>query len=160
MDCSIYRPVTSDPTYKIIGDYAFNNYNPPVGPSYMVKASDDDPNNPAIKPPYDYGQVWISKGTGSRHDGSIWLPYAPEGYVAIGAVAQTGYTTKPPTSIYACIRLDLCVVTEAGSLIWNDKGSGAARDVSLYEIVGVGGSFVAQGNYHPYMGRCYMFAQS
>jgi hypothetical protein len=159
MDCSIYRPTTSDSSYFIIGDYAVGNYVTPVGPSFMVKAKDDDPNNPVIKRPVDYEFVWDDKGAGTNHDGSIWLPIPPAGYVAVGAVCQMGYT-KPSTSIYACIRLDLCVVTQAGPLIWNDKGSGASRDVSLYQIIGVPGSFVAQANYNPYSRTCYRFAQS
>ena len=157
MDVSIYRPTPSDGTYKIIGDYAQGNYNPPVGTSLIVKAINDDPNFPLIKPPVDYTEVWNDKGSGGNHDGSIWFPVPPDGYISIGFVCQTGYN-KPSISNYACLRKDLCVDASPGQLIWNDRSSGASKDVSLYQIVGVSSSFLAQGNYNPYVGPCHKLA--
>ncbi|HET9712882.1 MAG TPA: Vps62-related protein [Pyrinomonadaceae bacterium] len=151
MDVSIYRPSPSDSTYFILGDYAQGNYNPPVGSSIIVKPVDDDPNFPLIKLPKDYTEVWNDRGSGGDHDGSIWWPVAPDGYISIGFVCQTGYS-KPSLTNYACVRKDLCLDTTAGSLIWNDKNSGADNDVSLYLLNGVSSSFVAQPSYDPYTG--------
>ena len=36
-------------------------------------------------------------------DGSIWIPEAPDGYTALGGVAQRGYST-PNLSNYRCVR--------------------------------------------------------
>jgi hypothetical protein len=62
---------------------------------------------------------------------------APFGYVACGHVFQKGYD-KPTTSNspgldkLRCLRYDLATQVDLGGLIWNDKGSGADRDVSVY----------------------------
>lgn len=159
MDVTIYRPTPSDPSYYILGDYAQGNYNPPAATSLIVKAINDDPKFPLIKAPAGYQQVWNDKGSGGDHDGSIWFPVPPDGYFSIGFVGQTGYST-PSIPNYACLRKDLCVDASPGQLIWHDKSSGAHGDVSIYQIIGVPGSFVAQGNYQPYVGPCHKLAIS
>ena len=154
MDVSIYRPTPSDPTYKILGDYAQGNYYSPSGSSLIVRAINDDPQFPLLKQPVDYSEVWNDKGSGGNHDGSIWFPVPPDGYLSIGFVCQSGYS-KPSVANYACVRRDLCVDSSPGQLIWNDRNSGAHMDVSLYQLIGVTGVFLAQGNYSPYTGPCH-----
>lgn len=157
MDVTIYRPVSSDDSFSIIGDYAQGNYEQPTGTSLIVKAINDDPNNPLLKPPYDYNEVWNDHGSGGDHDGSIWFPVPPNGYYSLGFVCNGGYN-KPSISNYACVRKDLVVDAQPGSLIWNDRGSGAYKDVSIYQIIGVSSAFVAQSNYNPYTGQCHKLA--
>ena len=157
MDVTIYRPMPSDPAYKIIGDYAQGNYYAPTGSTLIVRALNDDPNNPLLQPPKDYSLVWNDKGSGGDYDGSIWYPVAPDGYLSIGYVGQTGYD-KPYIPNYACVRRDMCVDSIPGPLIWNDRHSGAHMDVSVYQLMGVTGVFLAQGNYNPYVGPCHKFA--
>jgi Vacuolar protein sorting-associated protein 62 len=154
MDVSIYRPQPSDSSYSILGDYAQGNYSGPTGNSLIVKAVNDDPANPLLKYPMGYAQVWNDHGSGGHNDGSIWFPVAPDGYRAIGFVCVGGYD-PPILANYACLRRDLTVDAQAGSLIWNDQGSGAHMDVSLYQNPSVASTFVAQGNYNPYTGACY-----
>lgn len=154
MDVSIYRPTPTDSSYSILGDYAQGNYYSPSGTSLIVRAINDDPQFPLLKSPIDYSEVWNDKGSGGHHDGSIWFPVPPDGYISIGFVAQAGYD-KPSIPSYACVRRDLCVDAEPGQLIWNDRHSGAHMDVSLYQIIGVTSAFVAQGNYNPYTGPCH-----
>lgn len=157
MDVSIYRPAPADISYCILGDYAQGNYNPPTNTSIIVKAINDDPNFPLIKLPADYTEIWNDRGSGGDHDGSIWFPVPPDGYISIGYVCQSGYS-KPALTNYACLRRDLCADATPGSLIWNDRNSGADKDVSLYSIVGVTAAFLAQGNYNPYIGPCHKIA--
>jgi hypothetical protein len=153
MDGSFYRPTPSDPDYFILGDYAQGNYNAPTGSSLIVKAINDDPDYPLLKGPVSYNEVWNDHGSGGDYDGSIWYPVAPDGYIAIGFVCNGGYD-PPSIPSYRCVRKDLAVDAQPGSLIWNDQGSGAHMDVSVYQIVGVTSAFVAQGNYDPYTGPC------
>jgi len=157
MDVTLYRPAPTDISYSILGDYAQGNYSNPTGTSLIVKAINDDPNFPLIKLPIDYSEVWDDKGSGGNHDGSVWFPVPPDGYISIGFVGQTGYS-KPSLQNYACLRRDLCVDAAPGQLIWNDRNSGAHGDISIYQIVGVPGSFVAQSNYNPYIGPCHKLA--
>jgi hypothetical protein len=159
-DVTIYRPSPTDAGWFTIGDYAQNNYHPPTGSSPIVMAVNDDPNNPLIQPPKGYTQVWNDKGSGGLHDGSIWFPVPPDGYISIGFVAQMGYLSpldpnSPVPINYACLRLDLVEKSTVGPAIWNDRHSGAHQDVTIYEINGEQCVFVAQPNYVPYSGQCY-----
>jgi hypothetical protein len=167
MDVKLWRP---DPTpgYYILGDYAQGNYHDPVGTSLVVKAPlDDDPNNPLIKAPIGYSLVWNDRGTGIKKDCSIWFPRPPDGYVSIGFIAMPDYDPQPQLRNYACLRLDQVEQSEVGdpgtpfpvrvaeALIWNDSGSGAKKDVTLYKIWGVPNAFVAQPSHAPYAGAVY-----
>ena len=155
MDATIWRPRPSDTSFFIIGDYAQGNYTAPVGASLVVKAINDDPNNPLIRTPKDFRQVWTDKDSGGDYDGSIWYPVTDDNnYIAVGFVGQAGYD-KPSIKNFALLRRDLLDVTDAGALIYSDKGSDADDDVSLYQIVDVPNAFVAQGNYLPYSGTAY-----
>lgn len=159
MDVSIYRPAPTTDGYFIIGDYAQGDYSSPTGSSLIVMAVNDNPASPLLAAPVRYEQVWNDKKSGGDHDGSVWRPVAPDGYLALGFVANNGYD-QPDIPNYRCLRKDLVEDTTAGGLIWNDKGSGASMDVSLYVLTGVSGSFVAQGNYNPYTGPAYKIANS
>ena len=157
-DCSIYRPKPTNGFY-IVGDYAQGNYGSPTGTSLLVMAINDDPGNPLLKAPLRYEQVWNDQGSGGDNDGSIWRPIAPDGYLALGCVANAGYDA-PNISNYMCIRKDLVTDSSAGNQIWSDKGSGADEDVAIYQLTGVAGAFVAQGNYNSYTGPAYKLVNS
>jgi hypothetical protein len=131
MDGAFYRPIPQQ-GYFILGDYGQGNYNPPNGTVLTIKVEQDDPDQPALKVPEDFVQVYNDKGSGADEDGSFWAPIAPFGYVACGHVVQRGYN-KPDVPELRCLRYDLAKsIVIAGNLIWNDKGSGANMDVSIY----------------------------
>lgn len=146
LDGSFYRP-TAPPGFYIFGDYAQGNYQTPALPSLTIQVTNDDPSNPVLMHPIGYAQVWNDKHSGAHMDGSIWMPIPPAGYIALGAVAQTGYNT-PDIPQLRCMRFDLVKQGTIGQLIWDDKGSGASEDVEIYGIAGVS-MFYAQGNYNP-----------
>jgi hypothetical protein len=149
MDGAFYRPIAGSHVF-IFGDYCQGNYNDPTGSVIGVTVQNDDPANPILKKPTGYSLVWSDKGSGADMDGSVWLPIAPTGYVALGAVSQTGYNT-PDIPELRCLRFDQVVAGSFGQLIWSDKGSGADMDLSCYEIPGTG-LFHAQGDYNPAQG--------
>lgn len=153
-DVSIFRPVPSDTSFYIVGDYAQGNFNSPTGTSLIVKAVNDDPDNPLLKAPVRYEKVWDDADSGGDNDGSIWRPVAPDGYLSLGFVANAGYD-QPVIANYMCIRKDLVTDSSAGGQIWSDKDSGANMDVTVYQLLNVAGAFVAQGNYEPYVGPAY-----
>ncbi|HEV8583058.1 MAG TPA: Vps62-related protein [Thermoanaerobaculia bacterium] len=131
MDGAFYRPQPQD-GFFILGDYGQGNYNSPNGTALTIRVDQDDPNQPALKPPDDYVLVYSDKGSGADEDGSFWAPIPPFGYVVCGHVVQRGYQ-KPSVPSFRCLRYDLAKsVTIAGNLIWNDRGSGAEMDVSIY----------------------------
>jgi hypothetical protein len=154
-DVTFWRPIVEDPEYYLIGDYIQPGYSPAYGTSYIVKAVNDDPQHPVIKPPTGYNQIWTDRGSGGDHDGSIWFPVPPNGYIAIGWVCQSGYS--PPSLRYGCIRMDFVEESEANTWLWSDAGSGSHGDVTAWNIAGVPGAFAAQPNYHPFSGHVFRF---
>jgi hypothetical protein len=153
MNVSIYRPTPSNEKFYILGDYAQPNFSEPTGSSLIVQAANDDPAHPLLKEPDNYHFVWNDEGSEGTYDGSIWYPLAPDGYIAIGFVCN-GSWDKPSIPSYRCVRKDYVVDTQPGHLIWNDKGAGTKRNVSVYQIVGVQSAFVAQADFYPYIGPC------
>ena len=106
-----------------------------------------------IKPPIGYEMVWNDKKSGGAQNGSFWRPQAPLGYAALGDVACDGY--DPPstqfTAKYACIRGDLLSEGKLDTpALWTDRGSGAAMNVSIWNVKGEGlsGYFKAHSGYN------------
>ncbi|NJL26985.1 MAG: Vps62-related protein [Thermoanaerobaculia bacterium] len=153
-DVTVWRPSPTDSTFSIIGDYAQGNYSDPTGTSLTLKAINDNPSAPLLAAPVGWRQVWNDKGSGGDHDGSIWSPVPPDGYVALGHVANSGYDA-PNISNFVCVRRDLVETTQVGAIIWADHGSGANSDLTLYSIQGVQSAFVGQANYNPFSGTVY-----
>ena len=156
-DGAFWRAVPPSGFY-LLGDYAQGNYNPPVGTMVVVKDTGGG-GTPALAAPTGFTQVWNDKNSGAEEDGAVWMLNPPTGYVALGAAATRGYD-PPPIDIFRCVRFDLISPAQVGSLIWNDQGSGAKEDVSVYAITPNGdgialGTFYAQGNYNPPTGTVF-----
>ena len=106
-----------------------------------------------IMPPTGYELIWNDRRSGGKQDGSFWRPQAPHGYVALGDVACDGHNQPSAhfTAKYACIRGDLL---SQGALdtavLWTDQGSGAAMNVSIWNVKGNGlsGFFKAHAGYN------------
>ncbi|MEM6771126.1 MAG: Vps62-related protein [Bacteroidota bacterium] len=129
MDGSFYRPVIPE-GYYYLGDFGQNGYGIPAkGSIPLVKPLESG----ALTAPLDYELIWKDSGSGARMDGSFWLPIAPDGYRALGIVCQKGYQ-KPSTDLIRCVREDLLIPGRAGSLIWNDNGTGAKAPFSAWAI--------------------------
>jgi hypothetical protein len=154
-DVTLFRPNPDDSSYFILGDYAQGNYGSPTGTSVVVKAINDDPAAPLLKPAKAWNLVWSDKGSGGDYDWSVWAAAAPDGYVAIGMVATLGYSA-PDIQNYRCVRKDLAQQSSATAQIWSDKGSGADDDVTLWGVTGMPNTFVAQANYDAYNGTAYL----
>lgn len=140
---SIYRPQAPD-GFFIIGDYAQGDDGPPLGVSQIVKAVDDDPQNPLLIAPASYRQLWAN---GGNVPGSIWYPVPPDGYISLGCICDPGNPTIPTVSSYRCLRRDLVESSQAGTMIWNSDGTGTMLEIALWQNAAVVNSFVAQGNF-------------
>ncbi|KAL2118324.1 hypothetical protein VTJ04DRAFT_7984 [Mycothermus thermophilus] len=93
-----------------------------------------DRHNPAVAAPVRYDWVWSDKGSGGKHDVSIWRPVAPAGYVALGDVASRG-GGAPGTDQIWCVREDLVRPAEYEDWsTWDDRGSGGKWDASFWAI--------------------------
>lgn len=133
----LWRPsTTSDelsPFYSL-GDIAVGHYRNINHSKVVAVVSDaNKTDGTALRPPVDYQLVWHDEGTGARTNFSIWRPLAPAGYVTMGLVCGVGYD-KPSRHAVRCVREDLVVTSHVGELIWNDKGSGSANDLSIWSV--------------------------
>lgn len=128
-DGAFWRPVKSG--YFAVGDLALGNYEEANGDRSALVIKDGVVG--ATRKPVDYKRVWIDAGSGASKQGSIWQPIPPQGYVAMGCVAQTGYN-KPGPDAVRCVRKDLVTRGELSDAIWSDDGSGATEDVSVHEV--------------------------
>lgn len=91
-----------------------------------------------VASPRDYERIWADHGSGAKHDGAVWRPIPPDGYAALGDLFWGGYG-KPPLNAIWCVRKDFAgraYVSDGavGDGIWNDRKSGADRDVSTWSI--------------------------
>jgi len=81
--------------------------------------------------PTNWELIWKDEGSGAKQDGSMWRPIsADEEYECVGSVPQRGYQ-PPVVRNYRCVHRSLLKKVTASDLIWNDKGSGAKRQVSM-----------------------------
>lgn len=145
-DLSVWEPNLPAGFY-MIGHFGQRDHADYVkGPIPIVKPLDPK----AITSPAGFEQKWNDTGSGGDQDVSFWRVLAPPGYVAVGDVISIGY--NPPSHLnYACIRSDLVEHGKIGPQIWNDRGSGAHKDGSLWTTqatsYGVTGYFIAQSGY-------------
>ncbi|MCW8961620.1 MAG: Vps62-related protein, partial [Ignavibacteriaceae bacterium] len=128
---SFYHPITTDGFFPL-GSLGFREYYNPNGiwGVMVVKAK---PGSNALAHPTDYILVYNDIGSGANDDGSFWTPVPPDGYVAMGTVAQSGYN-KPSLTDVVCVREDLTVPGEAGAFIWIDQGTGANMWLGTWQI--------------------------
>ncbi len=132
---TFWRPSTASSAlanFTALGDVASGSYANINQQKMVAVVSDTDPvNGTALRAPNDFELIWKHTGPRARTDFSLWRPVAPEGYVAMGDVCGVG-NDKPPRNTVRCIRADLVHTSRAGKMIWNDKGSGALANFSVW----------------------------
>ncbi len=108
----------------------------------------------AFAHPVGFTYVWNDEGSGATLDGFFFNPIPPAGYVSLGTMTITdaGAHSLPTntfrilTNSVVCVRSDLVVEGTVGDLIWNEVGSSAHHQVSLWKIVAPPGA-VALGTF-------------
>ena len=96
----------------------------------------------------DLTKVWDDSGSGSRDSVSIWKAEAPEGYMPVGHVVVK--SRQKPSKSYAIKATpqadsDALVLPVSYDKIWDDSGSGANKDVTIWRVICPGG-YVALSN--------------
>ena len=142
-DGAFYSPVTP-PGYEVIGHYGQSDYSSTRGAVAVVKELLPG----ALAQPTGYQMVWKDTESEANRDGAFWRPIPPAGYTCLGQVV-TGYdfgTGYAPPSLDAirCVRRELIAPARIDRAIWNDKGSGAEADLSVWHLVpgGYGGVYL------------------
>ena len=96
----------------------------------------------------DLTKVWDDSGSGSRDSVSIWKAEAPEGYMPVGhVVVKSRYKPSKSYVIKATPQADsdALVLPVSYDKIWDDSGSGANKDVTIWRVLCPGG-YVALSN--------------
>jgi len=130
---SYWHPVadTGNGWYPV-GSLARNTWNTPV-PTVPMVVVKDSLGTGALASPTDYVLVYNDAGSGGKHDGSMWKPVCPGGYVALGVVTNSGYG-KPALDAVRCVKARYTTPGTIGDWLYDDRNTGADRYLSLWEI--------------------------
>ncbi|MEW6347109.1 MAG: Vps62-related protein [Paraburkholderia sp.] len=142
MDLSVFQPTVPEGHF-FLGQVAVQGY-PDTCPSscIIVQPMNDDPANPCLKSPTGFSRIWCDAGSGKDSDYSFWQPNCTDpNYIAIGTIIFTGPGTNGQTPdpknypALALVRSDLVkYATPVSTLIWDDAGSGATANASLFPL--------------------------
>ncbi|MFW9083644.1 Vps62-related protein [Pseudomonas sp. P2758] len=139
--CAFWRPTPAPdllPGYFPLGDVAISGDGNINGGRIVAvvcegpAASADAQRGKALSPPEDFEQVWSDTGSNPA-GGTLWLPLAQEGYVALGLVCSIN-DEKPSLNAVRCVREDLVTAASVGALIWDDQGSRANQGFSVWSV--------------------------
>lgn len=89
--------------------------------------------SPALAAPERLEIVYGDWGSGADNDGSFWRIVPPAGYVALGDICTWDYDA-PNKDDYRCVRKDLVVSGVIDGSFWDDAGSDANQDVTLWAL--------------------------
>jgi hypothetical protein len=136
-DVAYYLPKGGD-GFLPLGALGKGSYASPNGSDacLLVKAADNTAQ--WLAHPVRYQKVWDDGGSGADLDGACWRPIPPAGYVALGDVFSKSHKSPPPTTAIWCVKSELTTTGKVGSLVWDDKSSGADDDFSSWRIQATG----------------------
>ncbi len=136
LDGFFFTP-SAESSYFIIGGYASRKGDPQSKNCVIsVRQSKNNPEETPelLVPPSDWSLIWTDKGSGANTDGSMWNAVPPgKEYKCLGSIMQKGYK-KPVLSNYRCVHSGLTKKIQNKSIVWTDKGSGADRDVTVFNL--------------------------
>ncbi|MDJ0384784.1 Vps62-related protein [Streptomyces sp. G-G2] len=143
LDGAFFNPEISSTLYaqgwRYLGSTGHRSHADMTGARGAILVRGANAADQMIKPPVRFDLIWTDEKSGAKKNGSVWRPVAPPGYVALGDVWAALSWDAPLTEYYACVRQELAgrrYVREGviGDMIWDDKKSGARRDVSTWQI--------------------------
>ncbi|MDF0729545.1 MAC/perforin domain-containing protein [Pseudomonas entomophila] len=152
-DLSVWAPST-DQGNRYTGQFAQRNHSSAAdGRSALLR---DLYELGFLKAPMDFVQVWTDAGSGKSGYYACWRPVPPAGYRALGDIMVLGTSDYSiPEDIkkgLVCVHESLCrdinLKDISSQAIWNDAGSGARQDVTLWKVVPENGDLTVQvGNF-------------
>lgn len=149
LDLGIWRPEPAP--FGFLGDYPVAGYHDPNGlvrTVYIQAILDDDPANPALKPPTSLKPIWSFPYPrwGFEDTKVICQPVPPKDYVACGFVGATARPNEDLTKLRVpglmCVRRELIAGLENppnmprrfnDNFVWNDHGSRLPDSVSVFQ---------------------------
>jgi hypothetical protein len=101
----------------------------------------------ALAPPLGFDLVWNDAGSGLKHEYALWNIVPPPHYRPLGAIARlrtSGWNppSGPEIEGLRCVHESLCTKarTDPEGLIWNDAGTHARADGSVWPILPLEGT--------------------
>ncbi len=128
-DASFWRPEPASGWFRV-GHHLKRGHGNPTEPTMVLRVRSGNP----LARPVDYVLVWNDAGAGSTQDGSVWRPLCPNGFGSMGDVTSNSHS-KPALDEVVCVQRNFLGAAVSGNEIWNDAGSGAARDFAAWNIV-------------------------
>lgn len=125
---TFFKPTQIPTGFHMLGCYCQPNNKPLFG--WVLAGKDDDG---VLAKPVDYILVWSSDSLNINQDGHgyIWLPIAPQGYVAVGHTI-TNSPIKPSLDEMRCVRSDLTEPCEEDNWIWGTAESSNASGLNIH----------------------------
>lgn len=133
IDVTFWHPVAGSDGWYPLGSYIradYSNVNT-LKDAAVVIVKDQGTGN-ALAPPTDFTLIWTDAGSGADRDGAIWNPICPVDFVGLGSIGTSG--GKPSTEDMRCVAERFTARASAGSMVYNDNGTGADSDLSIYQI--------------------------
>lgn len=128
VDFSSYRAIEPD-SYYSLGDIGVASHSKPAF-SIMVR----EVKSGVLEEPKFYRLRWNDRGTGADEDVSFHEPTCPPGYNALGYVTINTQSTPPSKRDIRCVN-STYTMKGKWKYVWNDAGSGADTDVTVWEAV-------------------------
>lgn len=135
-DLAVFLPACSE-GYYWLGQYAKGDDSPANGVAAIIQSL--TPGSTAL--PIGYTKVWDNSGGKGKYKYSLWRPVPPVGYVALGYLMRLwNHDTNAPSGDevagLVCVHESLVVQSMVDSNdIWNDHGTNADHDCSIYSII-------------------------
>lgn len=131
VDFSSWRATEPD-GYFSLGDIGVASHSEPRF-SILARAIKPD----ALAAPVNFVQRWNDAGSGADDDVAFYQPVCPPGYRWLGYVTIQSHSDFPPTNDFRCVKAEYTVVG-AWEYVWNDAGSGANVDVTVWKAITAG----------------------
>ena len=130
-DFSCYAPSSNDLSNEnhVVGHFGIRDNKDGRKPKAFVVSFTGDKSS-AFRRPVSYSQIWNDRGSGAKKDGAFWKVNCPNGYGSLSDLCKYGWSYPSINDIW-CIKEDYLERDYHGTWIWNDRRSGARRDVDI-----------------------------
>jgi hypothetical protein len=140
-----------------VGQRGYPGYGHPLPKTELVIRPHPEGPDDALIRPVSWTYVWgMAKGW------AMWQAVPPEGYVVLGDIFHYNYSPEREDTFnnYVCVREDCVTAVSVGPQLWNDQGTGARDDGSMWIVPDGTDSpwqrFRVQPNYDPPNNPVYM----
>lgn len=132
-DMTFWHPVAPAGWYAL-GSYLEASYRDvnAAGDLPMIVVQDSQ-NAGLLAAPTSYTLIYNDQGSGASRDGSVWLPVCPTGFVALGVVTNSGYSS-PSADDVRCVKSSYTAAARVGGRTYTDVGTGASMYLGAFNI--------------------------